>query len=119
MSGYYSLVQYMPDPERAEAVNVGVLLLDTRDRAFRFIVTRPVRRIQRAFPGTSSKEIAAEVIRFYNTVMALDFNELDDLTEFCLTQRGVLRCLEPRWVDIPRGDLQLTLHHLLSRLVLE
>lgn len=117
-SGFYSIVQFMPNAERQEGVNVGVLLLETGGGHFNFILTRPVRRIRAMFRDVSVTDVISASVRFYNTVMATGFYDLDDLTEFCLTQKGLLRCTEPQYVRVTPGDFNVVLHDLCDRLVL-
>jgi hypothetical protein len=118
LSGFYSLVQFVPVPERCEGVNVGVLLFECDQQHFNFILTRPVRRIQSLFRGISSEDIATECLSFYNQIMATQFQDLDDLTEFCLSQKGVLRCTEPKWVRVDHSTFSVVIQDLLSTLVL-
>ena len=119
-SGFYSIVQFMPNPDRREGINVGILLFETGQNHFNFVLTRPVRRIRALFRDVSEADIASESVRFYNTVMAEQFSELDDLTSFCVTQRGHMRCTDPEYVSVPHPqDFSRVLQELAQRLVLD
>jgi|AntRauTorcE11897_2_1112592.scaffolds.fasta_scaffold00416_11 hypothetical protein len=117
MSGYYSILQYMPDPERREAVNFGVMLLEKETGQFSWILTRPIRRIQRFFPGTSEAYLNDLMTAFYNRICAEQVNDLDDLTHFAITRGGVVQCSEPQWVDFAHKDMPKVLQRLLEDLV--
>lgn len=116
-SGYYSIVQYMPVPERMEGVNTGVLLLDKDTGHFNCILTKPIRRIIQVFPGTSHSVIDDAVVSFYNEVSGKQIDDLDTFTEFTLRLRPPLRCTEPVWVNFDGKAFTTVLQDLLSRLV--
>jgi len=117
-SAFYSIIQFVPDPDRQEGVNVGVMLLEPSTRQFNFILTRPIRRIQCLFRQMSVVDIVPAHVRFYNRVMAEQFDCLDDLTDFCLKPKGLLRCTEPLYVPMNSQAFSTVLNDLLHRLVL-
>lgn len=117
MSGYYSIVQFMPNLKRHEGVNVGVMLLEPSTGLFNFILTRPVRQIQSRFNGTSESQIVQENLSFYNTVMAQEFHDLDSFTSFCLARYGGIHCTEPEWTSVGHGRFSVVLQDLLQELV--
>ena len=47
--GFYSVVQYCPDPSRAEAVNVGLVLLCVDPHALRVKMTGNHERVRKLF----------------------------------------------------------------------
>ena len=118
MAGYYSIIQYMPDPSRCEGVNFGIMLLEKDTGMFRWILTRPTRRIQQVFPGVPSDILNDLITAFYNRLCAESISDLDGFTGFVLNRGGVVQCTEPVWVNFPTGHLEVTLHNLLEQLVL-
>src|SRR5436190_5271048 len=110
--GYYSLVQYCPDPSRLEAVNVGVVLfcpslnyLDLRLAANNDRVARVFRNRQfRPWVLDSAKEALADRLRSesYRPRTIEDF-------QLFIDTRGnevVLTPLRPIKVSQPTGDLE-------------
>ena len=116
MSGYYSIIQYMPEPERREGVNLGIMLLD-KAGPFRWVLLRPIRRIQRVFPGTDSDLLNGVITAFYNRIAEEAIDCLDDLTNFTIHRGGVVQCTEPCWVDFKAEDFHKTLEDLMDKLV--
>jgi hypothetical protein len=47
--GYYSLIQFCPDPSRLEGVNIGVLVYSPEDGALKFRITQKNQRIRKFF----------------------------------------------------------------------
>ena len=47
--GYYSLIQFCPDPSRLEGVNIGVLLFSPENGKLKFRLTENNRRIRKVF----------------------------------------------------------------------
>jgi hypothetical protein len=118
MSGYYSIIQYMPVPRRREAVNIGVILLEKDTSYLNWVITRPIRRIQQVFPGTSEEYIQDLVKELHNRMCASDLKDLDDMTGFVITQQGTIQCTEPQWLSLNPGTYARMMHKLLEDLVL-
>ncbi len=47
--GYYSLIQFCPDPSRLEGVNIGVLVYSPENGALKFRITQKNQRIRKFF----------------------------------------------------------------------
>jgi len=117
MSGYYSIVQYMPEPERCEGVNFGILLLEKNTGLFRWVLTRPIRKIQRVFPGIHPELVNNVITAFYNRVAEETIDTLDDFTSFTIHRGGIIQCTEPSWIDFTTDDFHKTLEDLINKLV--
>lgn len=117
MSGYYTIIQYMPEPDRREAVNFSVLLLEQDSDQIRWVLTRPIRKIQRVFLGSSEDQINAVITSFYTSICGEEINTLDDLNNFTIPRGGPVHCTEPTWIHFDPKDFGKTLEILLSTLV--
>jgi hypothetical protein len=109
--GYYAIVQYCPDPSRAEAANVGVILfapergfIDVRsakghDRERRFFQVRAgdLERIEAAKHSLESR------IRLYRD----DFKTIEDLRDFAATRANELLIVPPRPIVVTEPEKQL------------
>jgi hypothetical protein len=115
--GYYSIIQYCPDPSRLEAVNIGVALFcpDLRFLSARFGRTRTkisqlfgkqdwefVRLQQSAIEARLAKEQQA-------------FGKLEDFQSYASRRVNALTMTSPRPVKVANPDLEL--ETLLGRLV--
>jgi hypothetical protein len=118
-NGYYSLVQYCPDPSRGEAANVGVLLLCPE---LRFIDTRLAGgndRVRRFFGGKSVNlarvEAAKRSIQERVRLERASFRSLEDLQVLIQTRGNELVLTPPRSVKV--ADPVTTLTSLFEELV--
>jgi hypothetical protein len=110
--GYYSLIQFCPDPSRAEAVNVGVLLFCPE---LGFIAARNRRDNNRVKilvdPDTVDKaslNTAKQAIENRLEVERDTFKSLEDLQQFVNTRANILKLTPPRPVKVfdPAKDLE-------------
>lgn len=110
--GYYSLIQFCPDPSRLEAVNVGVVLFCPEAG---FIAARTTRGNQRAAKlvgrsaiSKSSINSAKRAIERRLEVNREEFASLEDLQKFVDTRANVLKLTNPRPIKVfdPDQDLQ-------------
>lgn len=110
--GYYSILQYVPDLERAEGVNVGVVLFcpeegflraktsDDNDRVLRFFGERADLDLRRlaVFKLAFEERIAAEAGRM---------KTLEDFQQFIATRANHLRLTPPRYIKVTDAEAEL------------
>ena len=119
--GYYSLIQYCPDPSRAECANVGVVLFCPE---VRFIEARTATGNDRArrFFGTDSFDpsrlrTAKRAIEDRIRVSRDDFRTLEDLNTFIQTRANELQLTVPRPVKVmetPEAELETLFQELVG-----
>jgi hypothetical protein len=110
--GYYSLIQYCPDPSRAEGANVGVLLFCPE---LKFIEARTAAgndRVRRFFGRTSFDpdrlRAAKRAMEYRLRKEQENFQTLDDLNHFIETRANDLTLTPPRPMKVsdPKAELQ-------------
>src|SRR5437764_1282370 len=111
-TGYYSLIQYCPDPSRLEAANVGVLLFSPKHCFLKALTARSNSRIRRFFGDkghdgvrlNSFKKGLEERIEAENA----NIHTLDDLKRFVHSRAGQLQLTPPRYMRVvdPERDLR-------------
>lgn len=111
-SGYYSIVQYCPSPERGEGVNVGVLLFSPAHQFIRTQFTKSFERPKRLFAkdGLFDREELRSSLLTMEERIAHDapaFRSLADLEAFIGSRATDLRCTPPRAIKVfePGRDL--------------
>lgn len=109
--GYYSILQYVPDPERAEGVNVGVLLICPEKRFVGAQASRNNNRIRRVFGSQEIdlRRLSALKEAFEERVEAEAerLKTLEDLQHFIDTRANQLRLTAPRPVKVESPELEL------------
>jgi hypothetical protein len=109
--GYYSLIQFCPDPSRAEAVNVGVVLFcpEAKFIAARTVVgnQRPAKLVGRAKLDRNSLTAAKRAMERRLEVDREAFQSLQDLEQFVASRGNILKLTHPRPVKVfdPSSDL--------------
>jgi len=111
-TGYYSLIQYCPDPSRLEAANVGVLLFAPEQKFLKALMARDNRRIQQFFGRhghdwvriNSFKKAVEERVQAETGSM----RTLEDLKEFIARRANRFLMTEPRSmrISVPQQDLE-------------
>ncbi|MGW8256425.1 MAG: DUF3037 domain-containing protein [Thermoguttaceae bacterium] len=110
--GYYSLIQFCPDPSKSEAVNVGVLLfcpelgfIAARNRRDN---KRPRKLIYPEKIDSASLNAAKQAIENRLKVERETFKSLEDLQKFVDTRANVFKLTPPRPVKVfdPKTDLE-------------
>lgn len=110
--GHYCLIQFCPDPSRAETVNVGVLLFCPERDFIRARTTDSNRRIERFFQRGSFNpnqvNAAKKAIEARLEIERERFKTLDDLQRFIDTRANQIVITQPRSmrVDDPEQDLR-------------
>jgi hypothetical protein len=109
--GYYSLIQFCPDPSRSEAVNVGILLfcpelgfIAARNRLDN---TRPKKLVYPETIDRASLNAAKQAIENRLELERDTFETLEDLQKFVNTRANILKLTPPRPVKVfdPEKDL--------------
>lgn len=108
--GYFSIVQYCPDMARAEAANIGVVLV-CPDRAFQQAVVSNDNARVRHFFGTQGhdwKEINIYKTAVVERVKAEGFQTLVEFEKYVSSRANLVTMTRPRFVKVrdPKADLQ-------------
>ncbi len=110
--GYYSLIQYCPDPSRAEAANVGVLLFCPALNYIDAQLARGNDRVTHFF----GKDLALDLKRLNTYKLAMKerlsiekdrFKSLADLEQFIRTRANEIQITEPRSIRVVEPERQL------------
>jgi hypothetical protein len=115
--GYYSIIQYCPDPSRLEAVNIGVALFCPEVRFLRALFGRRRTRVHQLF-GKQDWEFVALQQSAIEARLAREqesFERLEDLETYVSRRANALTMTSPRPVKVENPELELK--HLLHRLV--
>jgi len=119
--GFYSVVQYCPDRFRAEAVNVGLVLLCLDPHGVRVETIGRHDRVRRLFGigGAALKNLKLATRGLKNRIeaAAMDLRTDADLAAFAASRANDLRLTEPRLAKI--GELDRDFERLFSELVEE
>jgi hypothetical protein len=110
-SGYFSLVQFCPNPARAEVVNIGVIVFFPETKFLEIRLVNGNDRIRRIFGGefdSSLIEGAKEALQARLSEEKENFQTLDDLNKFIATRANDLRITIPRFLktDNPLQELE-------------
>jgi hypothetical protein len=111
LTGYYSIVQYCPDPMRKEVANIGVVLLCAETSLLMVRMAKSFHRITEVFPHLEQdkKQFAIEV-KFVERRLRIDheqFKTADALRKFAAERAGAMRLTLPlpTRVQDPATDL--------------
>jgi hypothetical protein len=118
-TGYYSVIQYCPDPSRMEAANVGVVLL-CPERDFLGVRTAKGNDRIRRFFGSGDHDwgqVNAVKLSIQRRLEAdrERFKGLADLERFAATRANAMRLTPPRAVQVESPEAEL--ERLFERLV--
>lgn len=110
-TGYYSLIQYCPDPSRLESANVGVLLFVPSRQYLKALTARDNRRIQQFFGReghdwlriNSFKRGVEERLEAQHQHL----RTVEDLTAFIAKSANSLRITDPRPMRVTDPDKDL------------
>lgn len=109
--GYYSLVQFCPDPARAEVANLGVLLFSPAHDFTEVALSRSTRRVKTIFPrlelDTTQIKSMQRWLKDRLEVERDRFRTKDDLTHFIETRFNDVRLTAPRSIAVERPQEQL------------
>ena len=110
--GFYSVVQYCPNRFRAEAVNVGVVLLCLEPHAVRVRMTGDHARVRNLFavarPELKNLMLATDGLKSRIENSAGELRTVEDLTAFAASRANDLRLTEPRLAKLENieGDFE-------------
>ncbi len=109
--GYYSLIQYCPDPSRLEVANVGVLLFCPELHFINARMAPGNNRVRKIF-SVSGKDLlkvdsAKRAIAERIEIAADDFRSLEDLQAFVKSRGNDIILTEPRAIKVsqPKSEL--------------
>jgi len=109
--GYYSLVQFCPDPAKAEVANAGVLLFAPGHRFIDVRMSRVNERIHRFFPeaklDVKRLNSTKEAIRSRIQLEGAQFQSVADLSAFILTRFDQMRLTPPRSIMVSHPEKTL------------
>ena len=109
--GYFSLIQYLPDPSRLEAANIGVLLFAPQLHYLKAMTVGDNRRIARFFGReghdwvrvNSFKKGIEERVETENATV----RTLEDLEKFIAQRANQFRITDPRAMKVRNPDKEL------------
>lgn len=106
--GFYSVVQYCPDRFRAEAVNVGLVLLCIDPHCVRVKMTSNHDRVRRLFaigkPDLKNLKVSTQGLRSRIENSADELRTSEDLAAFAASRANDLRLTEPRLAKLDNVD---------------
>lgn len=108
---FYSIIQYVPDPARAEAANVGVVLFVPGERQLEIRTSPTLDRVRRFFaPGKSQLQRVQLGLEALKNRLVLGKDEFVDeaaLAQFVAARADVVRLTAPRltMITAPLTDL--------------
>jgi hypothetical protein len=109
--GYYSLVQFCPNPSRAESVNLGVILFcpDAGFLAARIAEgnNAPAKLVGRENIDRAALNAAKRAIERRLEVDRASFQTLEDIQRFVNTRANVLKLTQPRPVKVHEPDKEI------------
>lgn len=114
-NGHYSLIQYCPDRFRAEAVNVGLVVMCAEPLTVRVRLTSTFKRACDWF-GITEPDLVSLKIRTDSIRCRIEKLEtLEDLLAFASSRANDLRLTKPRFAKIQ--DMDADFERLFSQLV--
>jgi hypothetical protein len=117
--GFYSVVQYCPDRFRAEAVNVGLVLLCTEPHAVRVRMADNLDRVRKLFaipkPDLKNLKLSTQGLTSRIEKSLEELQTAEDLAAFAASRANDLRLSEPRLAKVE--DFEVDFRRLFSQLV--
>jgi hypothetical protein len=110
-TGYYSIIQYCPDPSRGEVANIGVVLFLPEPFYLKARTARGNERIRQFFQPSEADIAWINVIKYsIEERLRIDrdeFRDLASLERFAATRANAMRLTAPRWVAVEDPDAEL------------
>ncbi len=112
--GYYSILQYVPDPERAEGINIGLMLFCPEIDFLEIQTTESNDRVRKLLGRQKSSAAALSRLDSFKTAfaerVAMETGRMqtrEDFQAFVSTRANQLRLTDPRPVKVtdPEGEL--------------
>jgi hypothetical protein len=106
--GYYSILQYVPDVERAEGVNVGVVLICPARNFLKVRTTKDNNRVVRFFgtnAGFDAQRLTILKQALEERITAIQ--TLEEFQRFVETRANHLRLIAPRPIKLAEPEAEL------------
>jgi predicted transcriptional regulator len=107
--GYYSIVQYCPDPSRLEAVNLGVALFCPQISYLDVRFVRRESKVDQLF-GRQDWEFIERQLAAIQSRLAREkdsFSRVEDFAAYTLRRANAIRLTSPRPVKVERPEVEL------------
>jgi hypothetical protein len=100
--GYYSVIQYVPNASRMEAVNVGVIIYDADTAKCLWMTEGSFGRVLRFFPKTSMGHLTRALSAMSDRleIESRDWTWYGDLVQFAAERANALQITPPRWMKL-------------------
>ncbi len=112
VNGYYSLIQYCPDPSRAEAANVGVLLFCPELKFICATLSKGNDRVAKFFGRDSFDPVRLNQLKRSIEARLIEdkdsFQTLDDVMGFIKTRANEIRITKPRATKLTNPEDKLS-----------
>ena len=106
--GFYSVIQYVPDRFRAEAVNLGLVLLCPDPHSLRFRLSTTFDRVERLFRTNDSElanlKLSVQSMHARLASLTTTLRTVDELTVFAASRGNDIRLTEPRLAKLESID---------------
>jgi hypothetical protein len=113
--GYYSILQYVPDPERAEGVNIGLMLFCPEKNFLKIQTANRNDRVQRFFGRQRGATTNLSRLESFKTAFeervkleAGRIQTLEEFRAFVNTRANQLRLTDPRPVKVAEPETELS-----------
>jgi hypothetical protein len=113
--GYYSLIQFCPDPSRLEGINIGVLVYSPDSGRLVFRLTESNQRIRRVFGQQDWNFIDRVRESVHSRLQSEKFDTVNDLESYIAKRANVVQLTPVRPLKI--GDIDQEVSALYRRLV--
>jgi len=113
--GYYSLVQFCPDPSRLESVNIGVVLYSPSEKRLQVQISRSNLRIRKCFGNQDWNLLNRARTAIANQLRSEHFLTINDFDAYIAKRANILQLTQPRPMRIT--DLEADTIELHKRLV--
>jgi Protein of unknown function (DUF3037) len=113
--GYYSLIQFSPDPSRLEAVNIGVVVYSSNDGKLSLQMSRSNHRIRKFFGDQDWKFLKNAKEAVVNQLRREYFRSVEDLKAYIAKRANAIQLSAPRPMRI--SNIEQDVRGLYERLV--
>jgi hypothetical protein len=114
-NGYYSLIQFSPDPSRLEAVNIGIVVYSSSERKLSFRITRSNQRVRKFFGNQDWRFLNRAKSAIANRLRSEYFSSVEDFEAFISRRANDIQLTHPRQMRI--SEIQQDVQNLFERLV--
>jgi hypothetical protein len=114
-TGYYSLIQFFPDPSRLEGVNIGVAIYSTPEKRLLVRMNRSNQRIRKFFGNQDWKFINHAKRAIANQLRNQPFPSVSDLNDYISRRANAVQLTPPRPMRV--CDIKADLERLFDQLV--